>query len=286
MGFLGFMYRQLFFKPQPIPTAISLSGRTVIVTGSNTGLGLEAAREIASHNADHIILGVRSLAKGEQAKKELLLAYPQCTIDVWELDCESFESVINFGERAKVLDRLDIVLLNAGTSKVEWLKSPSGHETTIQVNHLATALLSLLLLPPLRSTSELSRAPSRMTITSSEVHMWTPMNERSAPNVLRKMDERNTFATPERYNTSKLLNILWARELASKVDASQVVINTVNPGLCWSSLHRDNTSAGLRVFKNVFAWTTAQGGHCLVDAATVQKAESHGGYISEQKLIQ
>ena len=286
MGFLGFMYRQLFFKPQPIPTDINLTGRTVLITGSNTGLGLEAAREIVSHNADHIILGVRSLLKGEQAKKELLLTHPQCNVDVWELDCESFESIVKFGERAKALDRLDIVLLNAGTSKVEWIESSTGHEATVQINHLATALLSLLLLPPLQSTSKSSGVPSRMTITSSEVHMWTPMKERSAPNILRKMDERDTFATPERYNTSKLLNVLWTRELASKVDVSQVVINTVNPGLCWSSLHRDNSSAGLRVFKKIFAWTTAQGGHCLVDAATVQQAESHGGYISEQKLVQ
>lgn len=286
MGFLGFMYRQLSFQPQPIPAATSLAGRTVIVTGSNTGLGLEATREMISHNAEHVILGVRSLSKGKQAKKELLLAYPRCNIDVWELDCESFESVINFGKRAEGLDRLDIVLLNAGTSKVEWIKSPSGHETTVQVNHLATALLSLLLLPPLQSTSNLNRTPSRMTITSSEVHMWTPMKERSAPNILQEMDEKQSFAAPERYNTSKLLNVLWARELASKVDASQVVVNAVNPGLCWSSLHRDDSSAVLRVFKKIFAWTTAQGGHCLVDAAVVQKNESHGGYVSEQKLTE
>ena len=84
--------------------------------------------------------------------------------------------------------------------------------------------------------------------------MWTPMKERSAPNILRKMDEKDTFAVPERYNTSKLVNVLWARQLALKVDASEVVINTVNQGLCWSSLHRDNTSAGLRIFKKIFAW--------------------------------
>ena len=59
------------------------------------------------------------------------MAHPQCKIDVWELDCESFESIINFGERAKALDRLDIVLLNAGTSEVEWIESLTGHEVTV-----------------------------------------------------------------------------------------------------------------------------------------------------------
>ena len=257
MGFVSFMYRQFFFKPKPIPADISLTGRTVIVTGSNTGLGLEAAKEIAAHNASHIVLGVRNLAKGEEARQELLSKHPQCEIEVWELDSESFASVFKFGERVNGLDRLDIVLLNAGTSKVEWVKSPSGHETTIQVSHLATALLSILLLPPLQSTSKISRIPSRMTITSSEVHMWTPMKERSAPNILREMDEKNTFATPERCNTSQILKVLWARESGSRVDSSQVVINTVNRGLCWTSLHRDDPSAVLRMFKNIFAWTAA-----------------------------
>ena len=286
MGLLGFIYRQLFFKPKPVRADISLAGRTVIVTGSNTGLGLEAAREIVAHNADHIILGVRSLSKGEKARSELLSTHSQCHIEVWELDCESFESVIKFSERAKVLDRLDIVLLNAGTNKIEWIKSPTGHETTVQVNHLATALLSVLLLPPLQSTSRQSKTPSRMTIITSEVHMWTPMKERSAPNILHKMDEKSTFAAPERYNTSKLLNVLWARELASKVKSSEVIINMVNPGFCRSSLHRDDNSTALRVFKKILAWTAAQGGHCLLDAATIHQAESHGGYISEQKLVQ
>lgn len=78
------------------------------------------------------------------------MAHLQCKIDVWEQDCESFESIINFGERAKALDRLDIVLLNTGTSKVEWIESPTGHEATVQVNHLATAIT--LLTPPTTAT--------------------------------------------------------------------------------------------------------------------------------------
>jgi len=285
MGFLGFMYRQLFDKPTPIPTGISAVGRTAIVTGSNVGLGLEATRELMCHDLDRVILAVRSLPKGEKARAELLQAHLKCKVEVWELDYDSFPSIIAFGKRARSLDRLDIVLLNAGVKKLEFMKSPSGHESTVQINHLATALLSLLLVPQLQVTAKLSGNPSRLTIVSSEVHMWSNFKELSAPSILHRMDKEDSFGAPERYNTSKLLNVLWTRELASKIDVSDVIINTVNPGFCGSSLHRDEISVGFRVFKNIFAWTSAQGGHCLVDAVIVKKEDTHGGYLSEQKSI-
>lgn len=84
----------------------------------------------------------------------------------------------------------------------------------------------------------------------------------------------------DRYNTSKLLNILWLRELSSKVGLD-VIVNGVNPGLCASTLHRSDTTPGVNTFNKIFAWTSAQGGHNLVDAA-IQHSESQGGYISEQ----
>ena len=256
----------------------------MLVTGSNTGLGLEAARELLSHKPRSVILGARSLQKGEQAKGELLKTSSECAIEVWHLDCESFDSVTKFGKRADALDRLDLAILNAGVSKVEWTQSATGHETTLQVNHLATALLSLLLLRRLRATSNLTGRPARMTFTTSEVHMWTPFKEQSAPNFLKQMDKRESFATPDRYYVSKLLNVLWARELASKSDPSEVLMNMVNPGLCWSSLHRDDDNMVLRMFKHVFAWSAAQGGYCIANAAVAQDEQSHGGYLSEQKL--
>lgn len=283
MGFLGFMYRQLSFKPSPIANNISLEGQTAIVTGSNVGIGLEAARELTLHHINRIILAVRNSAKGAEARENLLKTSPECKVEVWELDHESYESIIAFGERVKMLDRLDILLMNAGVRRVDFVKSPTGHESTVQINHLGTALLSLLLLPALSATAKATSKPSRVTITSSEVHMWTPFTERTAPNMLKHMDEEETFGYDGRYNTSKLLNVLWARELASKIARSSIIINTVNPGMCNSSLHRDDSSAGMRIFKKVFAWTTAQGGHCLVDAAIVKQDDTHGGYISEQK---
>ncbi|KAL8758328.1 MAG: hypothetical protein Q9199_001584 [Rusavskia elegans] len=283
MGFLSFCYRQSYEKPGPIPAGIDLTGQTVIVTGANVGLGLETCKELAAHNTARIILGVRSVQAGEEAKSELQKISQDCAVDVWEIDQNSFASVEAFGKRAQSLARLDIAILNAGVMKKNFVRSSSGHELHLQVNYLSMALLSLLLLPVLNATSKAAAKPSHLTIVTSEMHMWTSFKQRTAADLFQKLDEERAFS-PDHYSISKLLGVLWAQALASKIDPSEVIINTVNPGLCWSSLHRDDDNLGLRVFKHLFAWTSTQGGHCIADAAVVQQLESHGGYLSEQKL--
>ncbi|OQD72083.1 hypothetical protein PENPOL_c001G05057 [Penicillium polonicum] len=275
----GFMYRQLTFTPKPLPSDISLSGKTALITGGNAGLGLEAAKEMAAHHLSRVILGVRILSKGEAAKEEILSQSPNCEVLIWELDQESFPSIQAFGERAaRELDRLDIVILCAGVKLLEFVKSKTGHEMNVQVNHIGTALLSLLLLSPLQSSQ-----PTRLTIVTSEVHFWTEFEAKDAPNILARLDEPSSFGKGmDRYNTSKLLNILWLRELSSKVGPN-LIVNGVNPGLCASTLHRSDTTPGINTFNKVFAWTAAQGGHNLVDAA-VQHSQAQGAYLSEQAI--
>ncbi|KAL8813216.1 MAG: hypothetical protein Q9223_000969 [Gallowayella weberi] len=283
MGMLGFMYRQKTAHPAPVPFH-DLSGQTILVTGANVGIGMEATRQLMGFKVARVIMAVRTPAKGEEAKAQLLKTNPTCDVQIWPLDMDSFDSVIAFGKRAQQLDRLDIVHLNAGVKKQAWEQNnATGHETTIQVNHLATALLSLLLLPPLRQTATKYRKPSRMTLTASEVHMWASFKEKSAPNMLKEMDGKSTWGNPERYNMSKLLNVLWARELATKVSKDEVIINTVNPGLVKSSLHRENTNAAEAKFTAFFGWTPEEGGRTLVNASVAQGKETHGKYMSECK---
>ena len=227
-------------------------------------------------------MAVRTLSKGEEAKKTILKANPACSIEVWPLDMDSFDSVVAFGKRAQELDRLDIVLLNAGVKKQSWEQNKlTGHETTIQVNHYSMALLSLLLLPPLKATAARYGKPSRMTITSLEVHMWTSFKERTALRILDELDKEKTWGNPDRYNVSKLLNVLWTRELASKVKPSEIIINTVNPSLVKSNLHRENTNGMEKRFTEFFGRTTEEGARTIVDTAIIQGPQTHGGYLSE-----
>ncbi|KAJ4354137.1 uncharacterized protein N0V89_005870 [Didymosphaeria variabile] len=283
-GFLGFVYRQWTIKPKPLPSALSLSGKTALITGANSGLGFEAARELMSRKISRLIIAVRDVSKGEAAKKELSSSQggDTCEIEVWPLDHESYQSIAELGKRTAKLDRLDYALLNAGVKMMSYKKSALGHETNVQINHIGTSAVSLAILPALKHTAQRYNTPSRLIIVSSEGHFWIPFKERSAGKILAKMDEEETFGTQQqRYYTSKLLNVLWTRELASKVDKEEVVVNTVNPGFCYSGLHRHSASV-INVFLWLFAWTPEQGGRCLTDAL-VKHEDSHGQYLSDQR---
>src|SRR2546423_3811974 len=107
-----FLWSQLFFTP-PYPAA-DFSGQTVIVTGSNTGLGLEAGRHFARLNCAKLILAVRTKSKGEEAKESILASTKRTSdcIEVWDLDLLSTASVKAFATRAQQLDRLDVLVEN------------------------------------------------------------------------------------------------------------------------------------------------------------------------------
>ncbi|KAI1329211.1 NAD(P)-binding protein [Xylariaceae sp. FL0255] len=280
-GFLGFLYRQLTFKPKPLPSYVNLKGKTALLTGASAGLGVEACLELAAHGLSRVILGVRDPSKCHSIKTSLE-AHPDLDVQVWQLDQELFSSIQNFADRAAGLDRLDIVILNAGIKDINYAKSKGGHELNTQINHLGTALLSLLLLDPLQRTALATGTSSRLTIVSSENHFWAKLKELKGPNTLANLDDEKTFGKDmDRYSVTKLLNILWMRELSARTDHtdSNVIINAVNPGFCKTNLHRYHQSG--TTLANMIGWTAVQGGHCLTDAA-VQHPRDRGAYISEQ----
>ncbi|KAI1387322.1 NAD(P)-binding protein [Hypoxylon trugodes] len=286
-NFLHMLWYQTTFKPQPLPDDIRLEGLTAIVTGSNVGLGFEAAKELASHGISRLILGVRDPTKGETAKAEFARVAPNCNIRVWQLDQESWTSMVAFAERARTeLDHLDIVLLNAGLKRLEFTRSPTGHEAHVQINHLGTALLSLLLVEPLRRTSQKTGKPGRMTITASGVAFDAPIRDVAKPKggkgIIPWLDDPASFVPGQtRYELSKLLDIMWTRILAARLDPTEVIINTINPGYCQNSFHRVDPNA--EMFSKYIAWNSAQGGYHLTDAA-VRHPDSHGAYLTEQRI--
>jgi hypothetical protein len=133
-GMLGFLYHQLTFTPKPLSSSIDLTGQTALITGGNVGLGLEAAKQLVDRRLSRLILGVRTISKGEAARDEIRRQSPDCQVDVWPLDMESFESMRAFGQRIKSLDRLDIVILSAGIKLLEYTRAPTGHEAHVQVS--------------------------------------------------------------------------------------------------------------------------------------------------------
>lgn len=179
-SFARFFYSQLFITPPP-PKA-DLTGKTVLVTGSNTGLGKEAARHYVSLNASTVILAVRSLEKGEAAAKDIeTTTGRQNVIKVLHLDMSSYQSVLDFTSTiSKEVDRLDIAILNAGVNRGVW-ELFEQDESTITVNVVSTFLLFFSLLPKLQDTANKFNVRPTLTVVSSEVHQWTGFSERKAP---------------------------------------------------------------------------------------------------------
>ena len=232
MTLIGSVLRQFVSIPS-LPLTLRLEGQTVLITGGNTGLGLATARKCVGLGAERVILAVRSMAKGDTAKTSIQQSHPSSLtkIDVWDVDLQSFESVLAIGKRAATLPRLDVALLNAGVFKFEWSTSTNGFETGLQVNHLATALLALTLLPTLKKTARNIGRPSRLTFTSAETHMFTKFVEQSAENSIKQLNKEDMYKDAmDRYCVTKLLNVFWARELASRTRHSEVIVNYFNPG--------------------------------------------------------
>jgi retinol dehydrogenase 12 len=287
---LRFFHGQLFQTP-PLPTT-DLTGRTIIVTGANTGLGFECAKYLVRLNVSRLILACRNLEKGEAASKILLASKPTNTtarlnIEVWLLDMSSYASVLAFGDRCQSsLSRLDAVVENAGIAMNEYILA-EDNESTITVNVISTFLLALLVLPKLRESAAQFGMMGRLVIVGSAVHIWAndkDLEVLPGQTILGKLSDRRTANMKDRYNMSKLLVILCIREFAARAESSKkplVIISNVAPGWCKTELFRHGMSAGEAFMLRLIGRTSEQGGRTLVHGATEAARESHGAYLSE-----
>ncbi|KAJ7030657.1 hypothetical protein C8F04DRAFT_1112742 [Mycena alexandri] len=269
---LSFLYKFLvdqIFANLP-ETHADLTGRTFLVTGSNTGIGLGLATHLARLQPAHLILAVRDLKKGEAAKQSIIAQTGfNGSLEVWELDMADFSSVKRFAERVNAtLKRLDGVNLNAGVSSWKRTMSADGWERMLQVNALAPGLLAVLLLPLLQATTRLppphpdaSQTPPHLTFTGSSSMFMATFSERSATKLLEALNDKSQSSIMDRYPTSKLFNLYVAREIVKLPEAQGVVVNVVDPGFCASELGRDLgiPSLVLWILNNTMAWTPEKG---------------------------
>ena len=249
-----------------------------------SGLGFESARQLLSIKLSRLILAVRSSQKGGEAAKKLKSSYQNANIEVWELDMSSYGSIKAFAQRAETqLSRLDIVILNAGVSRMKFRTVPStGHEETIQVNHLSTTLLTVLILPVLKTKSP-SGIPGRLTIINSAMSYDVKFKTKDHTPLLPSLDDPQNFSPTDYYGVSKLLNqvVLW--KLSDYVSAKDVIVNMVDPG--WTAgtqLARDAPCAVMIILKPmmaVAAKSVADGAAAYVDACVMEGPESHGCFI-------
>ena len=276
-----FIKNQFRTKPQFPPKNTDLSGKVVIVTGSNSGLGLECASQMLSYGLSQLIMGVRSITKGESAAAKLRGQYPDATISVWQLDMTSYDSIRAFATQVNnELSRLDIAILNAGMGFKEFTIVPStGHEETLQVNYLSTMLLAVLLLPILKNKSP-TGSPGRLTISTAMLSITAKFSNKHEIPLLPSFDDKRFFDLMDIYSTSKLLGQMFIWKLTDIVSAQDVVVNLVEPGFVkGTELHSDRpavTKLFMGLFKAAAARTVKVGASTYIDATVVKGKESHG----------
>lgn len=282
--FLCFLYSQFFVTPSyPIR---HWTGKTVIVTGANRGIGAEAARHFVRLGADKVVLAVRDTHSGIEAKHSVEESTGRHgVVEVWALDLQSPESILAFVRRAsESLPRLDAVVANAAIATPRFGLVGNRQESTIYTNVIGTFLLLVRLRPKLRATAtEHPGARPTVTVVGSEVIFHSELPERSAPRIFDRLADPKSANMVMRYNASKVMAAMCVREMAaSSADDDPIIINYVNPGLCHSDLLRELAIPGYLV-KVFLARSTEVGSRVLVLGASAGPL-SHGQYMSDGKV--
>lgn len=286
------------FDPQTsIP---DLSGKVVLVTGANTGLGYQTVLQIAQHNPSRIYLTARSKSKFDTAMAELQKVVPSAIdmIHFVQLDLASLASVKRAAsEVLSSTSRLDILINNAGIMGAPPSLTTDGYEAHFGTNHMGHALLTKLLMPVLLRTAEQPGSDVRIVNVSSGAYLmthskgWTPE--------LVKTDMASFGGSNgnlmSRYGQSKLANVLHAKGLAKHYPSITAV--AIAPGRVKTELlsgmyndGRDKFYGYFQKFYDVFvgAHTVEVGTYSQLWAATEPKkerVESGGIYFPVGKRV-
>ncbi|PTB63069.1 NAD(P)-binding protein [Trichoderma citrinoviride] len=281
---LGFLRRQ-FTRPKPLPADLSLAGKVAIVTGSNVGLGFSACRQLLQLGLSHLVMAVRSQAKGDAAAAELRREFASATVSVWIVDMESYDSVRAFAARCESLSRIDIVILNAGLTMAPYtVVSATGHEITLQVNYLSTALLTILLLPILKAKKIAgSSQPPVISVVGSDA-MYQSRVELHGP-ILPQFQRQDKFTQFTWYGNTKLLQALFVSKVAEFVSPRDVIVNVSNPGMTDGTEFFRGLPAWMKKLIGAAQWMLARsvdvGASTYLDAVLVQGEKSHGSFTSD-----
>ncbi|MCJ1248591.1 hypothetical protein MMC30_005809 [Trapelia coarctata] len=277
MGFLiDIIHSHLLFTP-PLPTT-KFTNQIIIVTGSNCVLGLEAARHFVRLDAADNVANASIEASEKRAG----------VVEVWHLDLSNYESVKTFAKKCEGLERLDVLVENAGIVTERFVRTEED-ESTITTNVVSTFLLALLVLPKLRETAERFNVVPRLSVVASFTHWLTKFPEGRGEKIFETLADPEKVRMDDIYNISKLMEIYTVRTLAALISSSKkpaIILNCLNPGWVVTEVMREWTGLRLLIFKinrTLFARRTDVGARTLVAAAEAGQ-ESHGMYMDDSKV--
>ncbi|KAF5621009.1 alcohol dehydrogenase [Fusarium sp. NRRL 25303] len=224
------MTKGVSFSPdKDIP---DLSGKVILVTGGNTGLGFEVIYQLSKHKPKHIYLAARSEEKANEAIKTLRKKNPNAgLITFLQLDLGSFASIKTAAATFRSMsDRLDILINNAGIMSVPEGLTEDGYEIQFGTNHLGPALFTTLLLPTLKATAAIS-TDVRVIFLSSELENMAPKNSYLFNDLKTTLPKYSTWT---RYGQSKLASVHYAQALANH--NTDLKVMSIHPGVIATNL--------------------------------------------------
>jgi NAD(P)-dependent dehydrogenase (short-subunit alcohol dehydrogenase family) len=250
--------------------------RVAVVTGASSGIGFHTALGLARTGMCIVMTG-RDNARTETARRLIIERSGSNRVEVAVADFSRINEVRRLvKEILAAHDRLDVLVNNAGLFSPHYRLSSDGFELTFAVNHLAPFLMTNLLLNRLKAS-----APARIVTVASEAHRG---NRIDTGDLARPRDRTMTRA----YGRSKLCNILFTRELASRLDPGEVAATCLHPGLVATEIGQRGglVELGWRLAKP-FMLSPEQGAETSVFLATVPDPKPlHGGYVTRKALSQ
>ena len=214
-------------KPFTAADVPDQSGKTIFITGANTGLGYEAAKVLAGQGA-RVLIGCRSKDKADQARKNILAEHPAAEVDVVKLDLSSLASIKKAAAVVAKEPRLDVLINNAGIMIPPYELTTDGFESQFGVNHLGPFALTGLLLDKLRETPG-----ARVVSTASIAHKQGKIH-------FDDINAERGYNTMARYAQSKIANLYFAYELQRRLAAAGdgTLSVAAHPGIADTELSR------------------------------------------------
>ncbi|KAH6877194.1 hypothetical protein B0T10DRAFT_448061 [Thelonectria olida] len=287
-----FPWQSLYKQRHGRPTVLTKSykGRTVLITGANGAFGSRAAKLFAHRDVETLVLvDVRDCGGVKQEIEAELsdAGKPKPNILVWQADLMSFAGCRELGKKARELKNLDHVLMTAGILAFNRRESPEGWETSIQVNFLSGALVSLLFLPLLKSSPSNPSPPVLTFVTTFGIYPSSfTMGVPKTGSYLKKLsNNKEGMEQAHQYGRSKGLLLYFARELAARVSATadlhKVTINSADPGSAWTPLTNPNQAKLIpRLIMNFGARDPQICATALVNGVSVS-ADAHGKIMQD-----